>query len=79
MKLGRPPMAPVQPIAIIGIRHVPLAAGDKCYISFVTRRKDRADVFVAAHESLPGPKRHLVRRRDSVAFGSKAESGGTLI
>src|SRR5580700_986223 len=38
-------MAPVQPIAIIGIRHVPLAAGDKCYVSFATRRKGRADVF----------------------------------
>jgi hypothetical protein len=43
MKLGRPPIAPVLPIAMIGIRHVPLAARVKCYISFASGRKGHDD------------------------------------
>src|SRR5262249_11956024 len=50
-------MALVLPIAIIGIRHVPLAARVKCYIGFANWRKGHSSVFVAAPESLVGPSR----------------------
>ncbi len=66
-------MAPVQPIAIIGIRHVPLAAGDKCYVSFATRRKGRADVFCCGARVSCWP---IATLRGSAVFGRFREQSG---
>src|SRR5262245_37815228 len=55
IKLRRPADGSLLPIAMIGIRHVPLAARVKCYIRIARGRKGHAELFVAAHESGDGP------------------------
>jgi hypothetical protein len=52
IKLGRPPIAPVLPVAMIGIGSVPLAAWVRYYISSASRRKGGdAIVFCSARVS----------------------------
>ena len=52
---GRPPIAPMLPIAMIGIRHVPPAANTNRIFHFgIASQGAHADFFVAAHESVSG-------------------------
>src|SRR5262249_60705107 len=72
--LGGPPAdgAPAA-VAIIGIRHLPLAAPRKRYIRRARRRKGASSLFLAAQESASGTKRTCQPCRSMSAFGGKAD------
>src|SRR5207244_4969238 len=50
----RPADGTLAAVAIIGIRHLPLAAPRKRYIRLARRRKGASSFFLAAPESAPG-------------------------
>src|SRR5262249_62245219 len=69
---GRPPAdgAPAA-VAIIGIRHLPLAAPKKRYIRRARRRKGASSLFLAAQESAPGAERTCSPRPPMSLSGAK--------
>src|SRR6516162_4690123 len=75
---GRPPMAPLPPFAIIGIRHFPLAAPRKRYIRLARRRKGASSFFLAAQESASGTKRTRRNGLPIVRFRGKADKVGAV-
>jgi hypothetical protein len=54
-----------------GIRHVPLTARVKCYISFASGR-GQTNVFVTAHESVVGPSATSLGEPGMSAFAGEA-------
>ena len=74
MKPERPPIAPMPPIAMIGIRHVPPAAVQNRIFHFgIASEGAYADVFVAARESVAGTSATSTDVRSTAAFGGKAD------
>jgi len=66
-------MGTLAAVAIIGIRHFPLAAPRKRYIRLARRRKGASSFFLAAPESAPGTKRTRRHVRCLSAFRGKAD------
>jgi len=69
----RPADGTLAAVAIIGIRHLPLAASRKRYIRLARRRKGASSFFLAAQEYAPGTKRTCPHVRCLSAFRGKAD------